>query len=425
MPRIGISRAQAAVAAPIAVFNLGFDFAAPFLPFLVTEIGVRDLGEAALWSGIFLGITPLLASLTSPFWGRLADRYGAKLMMLRVLVMFGVFLALTGLVTSLAQLLVVRVATGLMGGITPIAITLAVRSSPSGQSGRAVGLIQSATYLPLVVGPAVGGLLLDAWGVRANFVAAGAVSLVAAAVLWLALPGDDAAAQRSSRAVADEDGDPEPPRSARDRPAGGPGGVPRASVLFLPVFVLLIAQLVDRAFNPVIPLMVQDVGVDADSIGRVAGLTVGAGAAGIVISSTVVGRLVERRSPELFVAVGLLAGSLLCVPIMFVSDASQLLVLRTAVALTAGSVPTLAYAIAANSVPRAVLGRTMGYMASAALMANAIGPAVGGVLASRDLRFVFPVLSLLLLVALVVFGAARRQLPASRRDGPPGLAPPS
>ena len=48
----------------------------PFLPFFIRQLGVTDVGEIALWTGAILGVTPALTALMSPFWGRLADRYG-------------------------------------------------------------------------------------------------------------------------------------------------------------------------------------------------------------------------------------------------------------------------------------------------------------------------------------------------------------
>ena len=58
----------------------------PFLPLYFQQLGVQDVGEIALWSGLSLGVTPALTALLSPFWGRLADRFGRKIMVERSLV---------------------------------------------------------------------------------------------------------------------------------------------------------------------------------------------------------------------------------------------------------------------------------------------------------------------------------------------------
>ena len=55
----------------------------PFLPLYFQALGVHDVGEIAMWSGLSLGVTPAFTAMLAPFWGRLADRYGRKIMVER------------------------------------------------------------------------------------------------------------------------------------------------------------------------------------------------------------------------------------------------------------------------------------------------------------------------------------------------------
>src|SRR5262249_14016168 len=64
----------------------GFTLVMPFLPLFIRQLGVSEVGAIALWTGFSLGVTPALNALVSPFWGRLADRYGRKIMVVRSLV---------------------------------------------------------------------------------------------------------------------------------------------------------------------------------------------------------------------------------------------------------------------------------------------------------------------------------------------------
>jgi len=57
---------------------VGFQFFSPFLPLYVKELGVTDPAEIAVWSGVLMAVTPGLAGLLGPLWGRLADRVGRK-----------------------------------------------------------------------------------------------------------------------------------------------------------------------------------------------------------------------------------------------------------------------------------------------------------------------------------------------------------
>jgi MFS family permease len=85
------------VAMVFTVFT-GFAFVLPFLPLYVRELGVREPEAAALWAGVLIGVSPLLAGLLAPLWGRLADRYGHKGIAVKVLVAYVALLALCAVV---------------------------------------------------------------------------------------------------------------------------------------------------------------------------------------------------------------------------------------------------------------------------------------------------------------------------------------
>src|SRR5437773_11481388 len=88
---------------------VGFQFFNPFLPLYVRELGVTDPARIALWSGLLAAVTPAISGMLAPVFGRLADRFGRKLMLIRSLAGFTVIIAIMGLVTSVEQLLVTRI----------------------------------------------------------------------------------------------------------------------------------------------------------------------------------------------------------------------------------------------------------------------------------------------------------------------------
>ena len=135
-----------------AVFT-GFAFVLPFLPLFVRELGVAEPERAALWAGVLIGVAPLLAGLLAPAWGRLADRHGHKGIAVKALVAYVVLLALSAAVTSVGQLLALRIGIGLFGGIGPLGLAMATAQAPREETGRAVGLIQAAQILSAAIGP--------------------------------------------------------------------------------------------------------------------------------------------------------------------------------------------------------------------------------------------------------------------------------
>jgi len=147
----------------------GFTVVIPFLPYYVQELGVTDLEQVEMWSGLLVTGQAITMAIFAPIWGSLADRYGRKLMVERA--MFGgtILLGAMGLVRNVQQLAILRVLQGCVTGTVPAAITLVASSVPRQRAGYALGLLQMAIYSGASAGPLLGGLVADTFGYRAAF----------------------------------------------------------------------------------------------------------------------------------------------------------------------------------------------------------------------------------------------------------------
>src|SRR5215207_6449546 len=92
-PVLAWRRNLAALSAVSFIGFTGFTLVMPFLPLYMAELGLHDVGAIALWTGFTLGITPAITAVLAPAWGRLADRFGRKLMVARSLGSFVVIMA--------------------------------------------------------------------------------------------------------------------------------------------------------------------------------------------------------------------------------------------------------------------------------------------------------------------------------------------
>src|SRR5579859_5524451 len=88
---------------------VGFDFTLPFVPlYLQNDLGIHGMAATALWSGL-IGFGPAIpATIFGPIWGRLADRYGYRTMLLRAMLSASVLITLMGFAGSPWVLLSLR-----------------------------------------------------------------------------------------------------------------------------------------------------------------------------------------------------------------------------------------------------------------------------------------------------------------------------
>ena len=160
---------------------LGFSFAFPFLPlFLHRELHIPNGPELSFWTGVAASATGFALALTSPIWGRLADRYGRKTMLIRAMIGGGISVGLMGLSQSALQLTVLRGIQGASSGTVAAATALVATETPAAHLAWGLGILSSAISLGSAVGPAAGGLATSFIGLRAIFLAGGAMLLLAA-----------------------------------------------------------------------------------------------------------------------------------------------------------------------------------------------------------------------------------------------------
>ncbi len=78
------------------VMTMAFSMLSPIMPLFLPVLGVKSASAVALWAGVLAGVTSFVAAFASPLWGRLADRHGRKLMLLRSSLAVGLFAGLMG-----------------------------------------------------------------------------------------------------------------------------------------------------------------------------------------------------------------------------------------------------------------------------------------------------------------------------------------
>src|SRR5690606_17398371 len=104
-----------------------------------------------------------------PVWGRFADRYGRKIILIRASLGMAVGIALIGCAQTVWQLFWLRLLVGLLGGYASGATILVATQTPREHTGWAVGMLASGTLAGNLLGPLVGGIVPAFLGIRLTF----------------------------------------------------------------------------------------------------------------------------------------------------------------------------------------------------------------------------------------------------------------
>jgi EmrB/QacA subfamily drug resistance transporter len=148
----------------------------------------RDLGSVSDLSWVVPAYV-VAAAATTPLWGRLGDRLGRKLLLEVALATFVAASALCGAAQDMTALIVLRLIQGVAaGGLMTLAMaTVGDLVSPR-ERGRYQGYIAATFAVATIVGPLLGGLLVEGPGWRWVFMVNLPVGAVALVALRLRLP---------------------------------------------------------------------------------------------------------------------------------------------------------------------------------------------------------------------------------------------
>ncbi len=157
------------------------------ISFLLTPIA-REFSLDATRTGLVASAGFVGMFVGAAVSGRLADRYGRRLVFTWTLVLFSVGAVFSAVAPTFETLLVARIVAGLgLGGELPVASTLVSEFSPRAQRGRMIVLLESFWAYGTIVAGLIAITVVPAYGWRWAFVV-GAVPALYAAYLRSALP---------------------------------------------------------------------------------------------------------------------------------------------------------------------------------------------------------------------------------------------
>lgn len=378
-----------------------FSLIMPFLPLYVETLGVTGHQALNMWSGLVFSITFLFSAIASPFWGGLADRRGRKLMLLRSALGMSIVMLLMGMAQNIWQFLALRAVLGLLGGFIPNANALIATQVPRNRSGWALGTLSTGGVSGALIGPLIGGLLADQYGLRPVFYITAAVLLACFVLTLLYVKEQFIPVQKKDMLHARQ-----------------VFAALKSPKLILSLFVTtMIIQIATGSIAPILTLYVRDLAGNIHNLAFVSGLIASVPGVAALMSAPRLGKLGDRIGPERILVFMLIVSVLLLIPMAFVQTPWQLGVLRFLLGAADGALLPAVQTLLIYNCTNQVAGRIFSYNQSFRDIGNVSGPLMGAaVSASYGFRAVFCVTALVVLFNAVYSWWCLQRRPKRMRE---------
>lgn len=364
------------------VTMIGMSQIAPILPIYVKELGVTSIKLVEQISGIAFGLTFVTSAIFSPIWGKLADKYGRKPMLLRASLGMSIVVISMGFAHSIRLLIILRLLQGTISGYSTACTTLIATQTDKEHAGVALGTLSTAGIAGSLFGPVIGGYLEQIVGIRNEFFIIGTL-LSIAFIASLIFVKEDFKPSEVKVLNFKEVWDIIPDKML-------------VISMFITSFML---QLAFYSIEPIITVYVTSLSKNATNVAFISGLVFSTSGLANILAARHLGRLSDRIGAHKVMLVALIVAGIIFIPQAFVKNPWQLMGLRFILGLAAAGLTPSINTIIKKITPDAITGRAFGFNMSALYLGTFCGSVLGGqISANFGIKYIFFITSALLLL---------------------------
>ena len=348
----------------VCVFCIAFGVSqlAPILPLYFHDLGVQTPEAMSLWSGLATGATYIIVCLAAPFWGRVADKKGRKITLIRSsfgMALCNVFIAFQ---TTPEGVVLIRLIQGLVSGFYSASITLIASEAPIERTGWALGLLASANLAGSLIGPLLGGYIADTVGIRNDFIIVGIIMGLAGVLATIFIHENYVPKPNPKKLSI---------RKLKEQ-------IPEFNSIVALCVASFIYAICIMSLQPVISVYIKGiVPSDTENLAFIAGAVFSAMGIAQLMSSSPLGKLVDKIGPRKVLVISLVYVGILNIPQAYVTDVYQLALIRFLQGFGLGGMLPALNTYLSSKTPREFTGQVFSYNQSCLFFGYFLG-SVGG-----------------------------------------------
>lgn len=361
-----------------------FSLVMPFMALYVEQLGASQ-NKVEWYAGLAVSLSALTSALIAPVWGRLADRYGRKPMMVRASLVMTFTMGGLAFVPNVFWLLVLRILNGLFSGYVPNSTALIASQAPKNRSGYALGTLATGVIGGSLVGPLLGGVLAEILGIRQVFLLVGFILLICN-LMTIFLVKEDFQPVTKAEVLSTRDLF----SSIKDKQ------------ILIGLFVTsMIIQVSAQSIAPILTLYIRHLG-QTENLMFVSGLIVSALGFSSMLSSSTLGKIGDRIGNHRLLLIALFYSFSMYVLCALAQNSLQLGIVRFLYGFGTGALMPSINSLLTKITPREGISRIFSYNQMFMNIGQVIGPFIGSAIAT-DLgyRSVFYVTSLIVFINFV------------------------
>ena len=351
----------------IAVFiaGIGFSEALPFLPLYIKTLGTFTHKELNFWVGFTFSTTYFVSALVSPWWGKLADQRGRKLMILRSSIGMAIAIGSMGFVTNVYQLFCLRMLQGFFAGFVSNANALIATESPKNQAGKAMGTMDASFTAGNLLGPLLGGLLASMFTYHFTFLLTGILLFISFILSFLFVKEEFKPISKQSVITNKQ----------------VINSLKSSNLIFGLLLTTIIIQTANSSINPIVALYVANLMHNQGNTIFVAGIIAALPGIATFLAAPRFGELGDKIGTHKIIIGGLISAIIFFFATAFVTNAVQLGFLRFLIGFSDACLFSQVQTMLAKNSSIQTTGRIFSWNQSAMYIGNIFGPLVGSTVA--------------------------------------------